>query len=60
MSSTLQVGDKFAEICSDFVNGESNDFNKDYREVVTEMQVTTVTSGYLGYYSYFGLLRLLQ
>ena len=36
---TTQVSEKFAEICSDLVEGESNDFSKDYREVVTDLQV---------------------
>lgn len=40
VNSTLeQVSSKFTEICSIFVEGESNDFNKDYRELVTELQV---------------------
>jgi len=38
-SSLLQVSVKFAEICANLVEGESNDFNKDYREVVTELQI---------------------
>lgn len=38
-TSLTEVSEKFAEICSDLVEGESNDFSKDYREVVTDLQV---------------------
>jgi len=38
-TSLSEVSGKFAEICSDLVEGESNDFSKDYRKVVTDLQV---------------------
>lgn len=38
-SSLSDVKEKFRQICSDFTEGQSNDFNMDYREVVKDMQV---------------------
>lgn len=38
-SSLSEVKEKFEQICSNFTDGQSNDFNMDYREVVKDMQM---------------------